>query len=265
MSFIISVQSELLKTKRTASFWLSVVAASFLPGIFFLVYFFKPEPSIQNLKAMPWIIHFNMSWQILNSFLFPMYIILICTLIPQIEYKNNAWKQVFSSPQSFGTIFFSKFLTIHLVIFFFYILFNLLMILSAVIATLLNPKFPFLSTAIDWGNLIKLNLKTYLSILGISAIQYWLSLRFKNFIAPVGIGLALLIGAIISINFRWEHVDKVPYAYPIRTLAMMVEQRRSGSITGRPFIENHELNSAGYFIFFTLLAFLDMKFRKEKG
>jgi hypothetical protein len=30
-------------------------------------------------------------------------------------------------------------------------------------------------------------------------------------------------------------------------------------------LQNHELNAMAYFIFFTLLAFLDMRFRKERG
>jgi hypothetical protein len=94
-------------------------------------------------------------------------------------------------------------------------------------------------------------------VLGISAIQYWLSWRFKNFIAPVGIGLALLIGAIISLGINWPHVYKIPFAYPALTLRHMQENR--------PLLENHELNSIGYFVFFLLLGMADVKFRKEKG
>ncbi len=63
------------------------------------------------------------------------------------------------------------------------------MILSGVLANLINPEFTFLHRSIDWETILRLNLKTYVSILGISAIQYWLSLRFNNFVAPVGIGL----------------------------------------------------------------------------
>ncbi len=227
MSLIVSIQSELLKTRRSASFWISILGAGFIPLIFLLSFYFKPDGAIKNLSAEPWQKYFGMGWQVLNSFIFPMYVILICTLIPQIEYRNNAWKQVFSSPQSFGTIYFSKFFTIHLMIFFFYLMFNVFMITAAIIINLINSKFPFLNHSIDWPELLKMNLKTYISILGISAIQYCISLRFKNFIVPIGIGLAFLVGAIVALNFNWEHIDKMPYAYPF--------------------------------------GFLDMRFRKEKG
>ena len=258
MSFAIATSAELLKTKRTASFWLSIMGAAFVPALFFAAYILKPDGAIRQMQAAPWQTHFMFAWQALSSFLFPMYVILICTLIPQIEFKNNAWKQVFASPQSYGNIYFSKFVTIHIMIIFFFLLFNLFMILSGIVVNFINPRFPFLDHGIDWAFLVKLNLKTYISILGITAIQYCLAQRFKNFIAPMGIGLALLVGGIIAMGFHWEHVYKIPFAHPILTL-------KSIMMPGRPFLENHEWNSIIYCVVFLLIGFLDMRFKKEKG
>jgi len=265
MSFIISTQSELLKTKRTAAFWLSMIGAAFIPAIFFLVYLLNSKKMILQFKMMPWEQHFGLGWNSLNSFLLPMYIILICAMIPQIEYKNNAWKQVFSSPQSTAEIFFSKFLTVHLMIILALLLFNVFMLLAAVVPNLIYKGYPFLHSKIDWQSLIRLNIKSYVSLLGISAIQFWLSLRFKSFIGPVGIGLALLIGSIIATGFDWEHVSKIPYAHPVLTLRSLAAERMSKPGTAHPFLQNHEWNSLGYFVFFTLLGFFDLRYRKEKG
>jgi hypothetical protein len=74
----------------------------------------------------------------------------------------------------------------------------------------------------------------------------------------MGIGLALLVLAIIARHVSWEHVYKIPYAHPLLTQ----ETFRS---TGRPLIENHEWNSILYFVSFALLGFLDLKYKKEKG
>src|SRR5215218_2653874 len=120
MSFVIATRAEVLKTKRTASIWLTVLGAGFIPALFMLVYLLKPEGSLSQLKQAPWNVHFMWGWQALSVFLFPMYIILICSLIPQIEYRNNTWKQVFAAPQSTGTIFLSKFLVIQFMILFFF-------------------------------------------------------------------------------------------------------------------------------------------------
>lgn len=257
MNLIISTEAELLKTKRSASFWLSIIGAAFIPTLLFIALFTDPNTT-KNLAKEPWNKFFNMGWQILSVFLLPMYIILTSTLITQIEFKNNTWKQVFASPQSLGNIFFSKFLTIHIMILFCFLLFNSFMVLAPVIANLINSNFTFLDRSIDLDLLLWLNLRTYISILGISAIQYWFSLRFKNFIAPVGIGLALVILSIIALNYKWEHIYKYPYSFPILTFDAIQKK-------GRPFLENHELNSIGYCVFFLFLGFLDMKMRKEKG
>ncbi|HEY9361687.1 MAG TPA: ABC transporter permease [Chitinophagaceae bacterium] len=256
MNLLISTRSELLKTKRSAAFWLSIFGALFIPVIFFLMYYFKPAVFILQLQPDPWLAHFLRGWQSLSAFLLPMFIILVCSLIPQIEYKNNAWKQVFASPQSLANIFFSKFITIHLMILFCFLLFNIFMVLSAMAVNLVNEDYPFFNHKINWQALLRLNFKTYISILGISAIQYWLSIRFKNFIVPIGIGLALLITAMIIM--RWEHIATVPYAHPL--LTFFSAHKKHG-----PLLENHELNSIGYFLVFTFLAFFDMKYRKERG
>ncbi|HKZ67721.1 MAG TPA: ABC transporter permease, partial [Chitinophagaceae bacterium] len=117
MSFIISTKAELIKTKRSASFWLSLIGSAVIPLIFFLVYVLEPK-NASRFQVKPWELHFTQGWQAFAAFLLPMFVILICSLIPQIEFKNNTWKQVFASPQSVGNIFFSKYLSIIIMILF---------------------------------------------------------------------------------------------------------------------------------------------------
>jgi len=256
MNLLISTRAEMIKTKRSASFWLSLLGAGVIPTLFFLVYVIEPERNY----SQDWDRHFLQGWQAFNAFLLPMFVILICSLIPQIEYKNNAWKQVFASPQTIGNIFFSKYLIILIMITFLFVVFNIFMLLSAIIPNFFYSKFTFLTKSIDWSQVYLLNLKTFVSLLAIISIQYWLSLRFRNFIVSIGIGLALLVSALILYQFRWEHIYKVPYAMPVLTMEGVLETRSTG-----PTLQNHELNSIGYFVFFTILAFLDMRFRKERG
>lgn len=260
MSFIISTKAEIIKTRRSASFWLSLLGSAVIPLIFFLIYTLKPEKNYARFESNPWDLHFVQGYQAFSAFLLPMFVILICSLIPQIEFKNNTWKQVFASPQSTGNIFFSKYASILMMVVFLFIMFNVLMVLAGVISNLIYPKYTFLDKSIGWMMLLKLNFKTFVSLLGIVAIQYWLGLRFKNFIVPIGIGLGILVASMIL--SPWEHVDKLPYAFPFLTF-MNVSQDKT-ELMG-PLLRNHELNSIGYFAFFTLIAFLDLRFRKERG
>lgn len=260
MSFIISTKAELIKTKRSASFWLSLIGSAVIPLIFFLIYVLEPK-NASRFQVKPWELHFTQGWQAFAAFLLPMFVILICSLIPQIEFKNNTWKQVFASPQSVGNIYFSKYLSIIIMILFLFLMFNIFMLLSGIVPNLFYSKYTFLKSSIDWVALLKLNFKTFVSLLGIISIQYWIGLRFRNFIVPIGIGLGLLVSSMILLP--WEHVDKLPYAFPLRTFMTSITKSKN-ELTG-PLLQNHELNSIGYFIFFTIVAFLDMRFRKERG
>jgi hypothetical protein len=260
MSFSVSLRSDLIKTKRSAAFWLCFVGAGFIPAIFLIGYLLKPESVIPRLKLQPWESHFLNGWQSFATFLLPMFIIIVCSQILQIEYKNNTWKQVFASPQSLGNIFLSKLVTILLMTLFLFFMFNFFMFGCAVVANIVHKDYPFFDHSAKWGLLLKMNLKTFISLLGIIAIQYWLSLRIKNFIVPIAIGLALLITSTILLSI-WEHSDKYPYAFPILSFISMTSGEGSKKIE---FL-NHELNSIGWFVAVAAFAFWDLKNRKERG
>jgi lantibiotic transport system permease protein len=259
MSLLISTRSELLKTKRTYSFWFTIIGAFFIPLMLSIGISSGDDSAQAAMTNDPWTEYLGMGWQLACIFLLPIYTILVSALLINIEHRNNTWKQVFASPQSMGNIFFSKLLTIQVMILFCFLLLNVFMIMIAVIANLANPKFNFLHQPINWQLILYMNFKAWIATLGISAIQYWLSLRFKNFIAPLGIGLALFIVAVVVIINKWEHVYKYPYALPALSFDAVFKMKH------RPFLENHEWNSIGYFVFFILVGFWDMKTRKEKG
>ena len=256
MSLLISIQTELIKTKRSASFWLSFIGAAIIPIIMILMYTLgEGEKRYEHYQKDAWNTHFMEGSQVFAAFLLPMFVILICSLIPQIEYKNNTWKQVFASPQSIGSIFFSKYVAILMMVILMLLSFDVLMVFSAVISNLVYPKYNFFNSKFDISALLIMNGRCFVALLGIIAIQYWLGLRFRNFIVPIGIGLGLLV--MSSMAYSWEHVYKLPYAFSMLTFI--------SSEAKQPGLQNHELNSIGYFAFFTLLAFADMRFRKQRG
>src|SRR5258706_8417900 len=149
MSFVISARAELIKTKRSASFWICLFGSGFIPLIFLLTYTLAPEKNYPGLQQFPWGKHLNQGWQAFSHLLLPMFIILICSLIPQIEFKNNTWKQVFASPQPLTNIFFSKFFIIIMIIVFLFVLFNFFLAMSAILANLIVPKYGFLKSHFD--------------------------------------------------------------------------------------------------------------------
>jgi lantibiotic transport system permease protein len=210
-TLFINIKAEWLKTKRTAAMWLALIGAAFIPFISFLIYTLKPEHFLKVLSADPWQAHIHQSWQAASVFLLPMYVILTTSLIVQIEYRNNTWKQVYASARSYANIYFSKFIVIQVMILSCFILFNVFLLLSGYATSLINAGYHFPQKAVPWNKLLLLTGKLYISSLAITSIQYWLSLRLKNYIAPLGIGLALLIAGLMIL--QWDKIYYYPYAY----------------------------------------------------
>lgn len=257
MSLFISLRTELIKTRRSAAMWLAITGAVLIPVIYFLFYTIKPAKAVEQLGSAPWEYHFLQGWQAFAGFLLPMFIILICSLVPQIEYKNNTWKQVYASPQSLGDIYFSKYIAIIIMVLLLFVTFNVLMIILAYVPNMFHAQLPFFKSAIPVFKLLMLSVHTFVSLLAIIALQYWLSLRFRNFITPIGIGLGLLVATMVAMG--WRHIDKLPYAYPFLTLNKYVQAKSETTFF------RHELYSVLYFVFFTFTGFWDLKTRKERG
>jgi hypothetical protein len=54
----------------------------------------------------------------------------------------------------------------------------------------------------------------YMLLLAVCAIQFWLGLRFRNFIVPLGIGFALwLTGTIMAVQSKSNLVYYFPYCF----------------------------------------------------
>jgi len=252
-SFIINTKVELWKCRKTAAYWLTLLASVFVPIVSWLILVSKPSHFTKELKPDAWHIYMNMNWQPAAAFFLPMYVILVTSLVVQIEYRNNTWKQVYASPRSYADVFFSKFLVIHLLILASLLVFNLTIIMTGFAANMVASGYTFFDAPVPWKEMLTLTGKMYSSILAVTAIQYWLSLRLRNYIAPVGIGLALLITAIMII--QWEKIHFYPYAY---TALTYFKNLNKGTLT-------HQYYSYVWFVGVLLLAFWDTVKRKERG
>jgi lantibiotic transport system permease protein len=254
--FFNNTKAEFLKTKRTAAFWLTVVAATFIPVVNFIRLIAKPAVFIPRMHKDPWNIIIDDNWKVSTLFLLPMFVILVTSLIVQVEYRNNTWKQVYASPRSYADIFFSRFLVIHCMILFCFLMFNVSILLASSVTNLIQPGYEFFSHPVPWSSLFQVTGKVYISVFAITSIQYWLSLRLKNFIVPMGIGLALVITGIII--HQWDQLYFYPYMYP--GIAYWKEFSQVPGVT-----EKAQFYNATWFIAILLLAFWDSSKRKEKG
>jgi hypothetical protein len=259
MNFINSFQSEWLKKRRSLASWLVVVGAFFTPAIILAA-------RIKNHAALPalyvsddfWRKLWSQSWESMEVFLLPIGIILATGLIAQIEYKNNTWKQLHTTPQGFTTIFLAKFLVILLMLVEVFALFNAGVYLSAVIPSLMFGNVPYPTARIPSTDFWNANVNFFIDCLPIVALQYLLSLQFKSFLVPVGAGFAIWFLGIGLLS--WEHSYIFPYNHGAINFLTA-----SGHFAGRKLPASTEHLALSYFAAFTIASWVLYVTKKEKG
>lgn len=259
MLFINSFQSEWLKKKRSLASWLVIAGAFFTPSIILM-------SRIKNADKLPalyaaddfWQKLWNQTWESMAVFLLPIGIVLAAGLITQIEYKNNSWKQLHTTPQGFTTIFFAKFLVILIMLAEVFVLFNVGIYLSAIVPSMLFSSVPYPSAPIPYMDFLSANIRFFLDCLPILALQYLISLQFKNFLVPVGVGFAIWFLGIGML--AWEYSYILPYNHS--SLDFLIN---SGQFNRKIPPINIQLLAVIYFVVITFASYVLYVTKKEKG
>lgn len=254
MSLLISLRSEILKTKRTAAFYLALGAATFGPFASMLDLTLDGiDPGSRNFLFSKMLVEkFDMS----AAMMLPIFIMLACTLLSQIEYKNHTWKQVLAAPQSKANIFLAKFINVHFLIITFLVMNFIMMFTVVVLLHFMDPSLDIFNQPINGMEVLMTRVKAYVALLALSSIQFWLGLRFKNFIAPIGIGMGLwLAGTIMVFEAQSGIVEYIPYCYH----AFLVNDQF------KPANNTYQFLSVGYAILFLVIGFWEFRGKRMGG
>lgn len=210
--FLNSLICEWNKIKGSALIWVSILGSIVLSTVFTLRFIYlghhidlwAPDQSWQRLYLQ--------NIRPFTGFLLPIGVILICSLITQIEYRNNNWKQWHTTPQSYSTIFLAKFSLLMMLVFGVYFFFNLGVISNGVLPNLIvSGNWP--RDSIPFVFILKYSCQSFVSILPILGLQYLLSLHFKNFIIAIGAGLVLYVGTMPMSRIPMSFIS--PYSYAL--------------------------------------------------
>jgi hypothetical protein len=251
-TYLHSFESEWLKKKRTASSFLTIAGSLLIPLITIIARTDSAEGlAAANRQPHIWENLYNRNWQLMGMLLLPMGIVLATSLITQLEYRNNTWKQLFTTPQTLTTIFVAKLLVLLVMLIEFFLLFNLGIWLTGLIPGLLLGV-PYPPESIPWKAFLNGNSKFFFDCLPILALQYGISLRIRNFLVPLGVGLGLYVASMIAVHWKYGYV--IPYTYC------------AYEFTGRTAEKVHtHLWATGYAVLFIVLAYLFYITQKDKG
>ncbi len=258
-SFIYSFQSEWLKTRRSLASFLVIFGGFFIPIIMTISRLLRPE-AIEKQSASPvfWEKIFNNNWQSMAMFLLPMGVVLATSLVTQLEFRNNTWKQTHTTPQYFGLIFTSKLAVILVMLLQFFLFFNIGIYLAGAIPAWVLGNVDYPTAAFPWHYYFEKNALFFIDCLPIVALQYVISLQFKNFLLPLSIGIGLTIGSLMSL--MWQHGIWVPYTYASYHFNFLTGSMQP--IAGKPDIH---LMALIYSAIFILIGYILYIYKKEKG
>jgi hypothetical protein len=158
LTLIHSIQSEWMKMKRSAALWLVVIGGFFTPGILCLIYMVYID-KVAAAYAEPkfWFRWYINGWESMAYLLLPMGIVLATSLIAQLEYKNNAWKQLHTTPQSFSTIFIAKYVVVLFLMFQLFVLFTIGMYFAGALPAWYYGHVPYPKEAFPWWRIIQMS------------------------------------------------------------------------------------------------------------
>ncbi len=214
-----SLKNELIKLKRTFAFWLTIISAVLFPILFIVAYIFERETLVPAAGINPW--EKFMVTQIENStpFFIPMFIVLITSLIMQIEHKSLGIKHLFTLPVPKSSIYFGKLSIVILAIMVTYLYYYIAILLSGVLLGFVYPDLGFLNFSPEHLRYIKMLITSFVASFGIIGIQFWLSFRFKNFVIPLGFGMFLAIIGIIVSQAPQQSIY-FPYSFSVLSVSL---------------------------------------------
>jgi len=239
-TFFDVLRGEALKTKGTWGLTLSLLGPLGVTTII-LLYSIKESHNLQASTSDPWFqlgrYHFNFFF-----LLYPLFTALIAFLISNVEHRARGFKQLFALPAPKFYFYLSKWLLLLGWLAASLLLAAGLVYGSGYLLEWLFPAAPFDQFA-PGDALWRFMLNMSIALLAVTAIHYFLSIYFDNFIISVGTACFLLIAGMVGSN--WEYGHWIPYTYFTR---LFIEYVSNGE--GVLFSAREMWISLGYMLIF---------------
>ncbi|MGL5891485.1 MAG: ABC transporter permease [Bacteroidia bacterium] len=247
--------SEWLKLKRSAVLRLCIAGAFVVPVIMIIAAFASPDRYQEGvLSENFWVKHYHGSWQFMNMFLLPLGIILIISLLLQLEHSSSGWRQQQLLPVKPVVTYSSKFAVILVLAVLFVTLFSIGIYISGILPAAFMSNVDLPAGEFPMLRILKRSLELTAACLPVVTLQFVLCMTFRNFMLPMGIGIALFVASLISV--QWKYGGVLPYTWP--ALEFMKTNVSSGYLYPQGWIPYT------YSAAFLVIGFVIYRFRKIK-
>lgn len=221
--FILSLQSEFYKTRKTLAFWSAILFPLVLCFLIAFGFYYNSAKIIPFPAETQWFRFSGAFLGVMGSLLIPMLVIFQTFSINNIEHRSEMWKSLFSLPISKWSIYSAKYFYAVFLNALCISLFATFIFASGHIMNFFVPEFKFNQYDIS-GLLFKMHLKLFLASTGILSIQFLFSLLWADFLKPMGIGFLFTVFGIITANLGWKYAYTIPFAHPMLALQNIMGQ-----------------------------------------
>ncbi|UOQ74671.1 ABC transporter permease [Hymenobacter cellulosilyticus] len=225
----------------------------------FLIFYFKGDKLLRPGQN-PWAHYVYMSWQSASVLLLPLFLILLTSLLVAIENKATAWKHLYALPVGRGAVLGSKLLVLLQLNLLAQVVYVVLLLASGKLLGSVRPELLFQQHAAPLTGVLLLLAHTFVATLGVLGIQYVAALWWRSFAVPLALGIGGLVAALTLL--RWEYIDWVPYAAPVRVLHGISEQP-DGTLLIQPGVSVAEWTSLGWFAAAVVVGYALLLFRQR--
>jgi lantibiotic transport system permease protein len=195
-----ALSAELLKTKRTLAFWMTMVTPMVVCILQLLVLLRIDGPfSSDNIDA--WRASTSNIFVIWCILALPLFITLETALLAQTEHSEKQWKHLFALAVPRWAYYAAKWLVGALLLLLGQVFLLTGTLLTGYLMRWIKPSLDFGPVApVGW--MLTILAEVYLISLLMLSIHTWVSLHYRSFTVAVGVGMAAAVSNIILINSK---------------------------------------------------------------
>jgi hypothetical protein len=224
--FILSLQSEFYKSRKTLGFWSAILLPLILMFLVSVGFYLNYGKLMKMPSEMLWGQFAGIAMGLMGTLLLPMFIIFLAYSVNNIEHKSDTWKTLFTLPIPKWSVYSAKYVYTVFLLLLSLVLFATLTIGFGNLLGVIQPKLKFSGYHME-GELFQVYAKLFLASLGILSIQFVMSLIWKDFLKPMGIGfLGTIVGIILVTAAHWEYAYAFPYSQPLLSIIGMSKKMK---------------------------------------
>jgi lantibiotic transport system permease protein len=182
----LDIGTEILKTRNTAVLWLTVLfpfGSVMLASLFLFA---------QKSQITPDMVTFINNFNGMVAFFLPFYSVLMVSYFCQLEHRNSMLKHLFALPIPKWAFYYGKLTTSLIMLFIAGLLMLILVYISLFILGFLKPMVQ-ITDKFEHTYLLLMVSRTFLSSVALTVIQYLISMKLRNVVVAVSIGISMII------------------------------------------------------------------------